>query len=144
MARDIQNISAQIATKIRGVSGLHDVYEYEPDKPETGKYPFATVTPADFSGKFGDNIRNIRNYGFKIRVYQERTEAAFGNQKAERIIREITDEILTAFDADTTLSGMVKWVEPLKGDLSYADREIGDTRVAEFILDCVGVVPSST
>lgn len=144
MAADIVNISSTIATKIRGVSGLSDVYEYEIDKPDSGKYPFATVTPRAFTGEFGDTIRNIRTYTMVIRVYQERTEVAFGNQKAERLIREITDEMLTAFDADTTLSGLVKFVRPVFGDLSYEDREIGDTRVCEFILDCVSVVPSTT
>lgn len=144
MAQDVQNISAQIATKIRGVSGLQQVYEYEPDKPDDGKYPFATVTPAEFRGEFGDTIRNIRTYSFKVRVYQERTAAAFGNQKAERLIREMSDEMMTAFDADTTLSGMVQFVRPISGNLEYVDREVGDTRVAEFNLECVHVVPSTT
>jgi hypothetical protein len=142
MARNIQDISGSIANKLRGVSGLQVVYEYKPDKPEDGKYPYATVTPAEFSGSFADTIRNLRTYSLKVNVYQERVEASFGNEKAERLIREITDEILTAFDADTTLSGMVKYIKPARGDLSYDDGEVGERRVAEFVLDCVTVVPS--
>jgi hypothetical protein len=141
---DIQQLSAAIANKVSGISGIAAVYEYEIDKPDSGSYPFATVTPAAFSGRFGDTIRNVRTYEMHIRVYQERTAAAFGNQKAESVIRAITDEMLTAFDADTTLSGMMKYVRPTRGDLSYVDREIGDTRVAEFVLECVNVVPSQT
>jgi|SRR5581483_577228 len=144
MASQIVDVSGAIATKMRGVSGIQDVYEYEIDKPTGGRYPFATVTPQAFSGEFGDTIRNLRTYQIAIRVYQERTATGAGNQKAERLIREMTDEILTAFDMDTTLSGMMKYVRPVHGDLSYIDREIGDTRVAEFILDCVNVVPSVT
>lgn len=141
---DIQNISAAVATKLRGVSGLQVVYEYEIAKPENGKYPFATVTPRAFSGKFGDTIRNERIYEITVRIYQERTETGFGNEKTERLAREMVDEILTAFDMDTTLSGIVKFVQPLRGDLTYVDREIGDTRMAEFILECMNVVPSIT
>lgn len=144
MANDFVNISSAIATKLRGVSGLRDVYEFEPDKPTDGRYPFATVTPQSFTGEFGDTIRNLRTYSIAVRVYQERVEASFGNEKAERLMREVADEIMTAFDADTTLSGMVKYIRPAYGDLSYVDREIGDTRVAEFILECLNVVPSTT
>lgn len=79
-----------------------------------------------------------------VRIYQERVQASAGAEKAERLAREMVDEVLTAFDADTTLSGMVKYVRPVRGDLSYIDREIGDTRVAEFVLECMNVVPSIT
>lgn len=144
MAIDIQNISGAIKNKIQGVSGIHMVYDYEPDAPESGKYPFATITPRAFAGEFGDTIRNIRTYTFSIKVYQERTETGVGNEKAERLAREMVDEILTAFDADTTLSGMVKYVKPVSGDLSYIDREIGDTRIVDITLECMNVVPSIT
>lgn len=143
MSTNFINIRNQLATKLSGVAGLHAVYTYEVSVPEDGKYPFLTVTPQSFEAEFGDTIRNIRTYTFVLRLYQERTATGFGNQKAERVVSEITDEILTAFDADTTLSGMVKMVRPLRGDLSYIDREMGDTRMAEFIVECVTVVPSS-
>jgi hypothetical protein len=143
MSTNFIDIRQQIANKLSGISGLHGVYTYEVGTPQDGKYPFAVVVPSGFEADFGDTIRNIRTYSFVVRVYQERTTIGFGNEKAERVIAEITDEILTAFDADTTLSGMVKMVRPLRGDLDYVDREMGDTRVAEFILDCVTVVPSS-
>ena len=143
MSTFFNDISGAIVTKISGVSGLHDVYNYEPDKPTDGKYPFASVTPLSFEGEFGDTIRNIRRYRFAVRIYQERTQAAFGNSKSERLVREMLDEILTAFDDDTTLSGMVKFVKPVSGDLSYDDREIGDTRVAEIIVEAMGVVPTT-
>lgn len=140
--RDIQNISGAIVTKIQGVSGLVAVYNYEPDKPTNGGYPFASVTQSAFAGEFGDTIRNLRTYDFTIRVYQERTEAGFGNEKTERLVREMTDEILTAFDMDTTLSGMVKWVKPISGSLDYVDREIGDTRIVELTVQAMTVVDS--
>jgi len=137
---DIVDISAKIASELSNITGLHDVYAYEPDKPTDGKYPFASVSLSNFEGKFGDTIRNERTYTFTIRVYQERTKV--GNLMAERLLREICDEILTNFDNNTTLDGMVKWVKPVSGTFVYVDREIGDTRVAEIDLECFNVVPS--
>lgn len=144
MSTNFIDIKTQIKNKLSGVSGLHAVYDYEVGVPESGKYPFATITASTFEAEFGDTVRNIRTYTYNIRVYQERTVDGFGNEKAERVLSEIVDEVLTAFDNDTTLSGMVKMVRPLSGDFDYIDREIGDTRVAEFIVDCVTVVPSIT
>lgn len=144
MSTNFQDISGAIVTKLSGVSGLNGVYNYEPDKPTEGAYPFATVSPINFDGEFGDTIRNIRKYTFAVRIYQERTTAGFGNQKTERIMRVILDEVITAFDNDTTLSGMVKWVKPVSGDFTYEDREIGDTRVAEITIEANSVVDSTT
>lgn len=144
MSLDVQNIKTAIITKLNGVSGLNGVYRQEVDKPTNGQYPYATVTLESWNGEFGDTIRNIRIYKFAVRVYQERVEAAFGATKAERLNDEMVDEILTAFDADTTLSGVVKFVRPLSGDNDYIEREIGDIRVAEFIVEAETVVPSTT
>ena len=134
---NFQDISASIVTKLGGISGLNGVYDYEIPEPTSGKYPFATVTPKAIDGLPGDLNRNIRTYSFSVRVYQERTAIGAGNSKAERLIREMTDEITTAFDADITLSGRVLYVKPIKGDFSYVDREIGDTRIAEFTIETV-------
>lgn len=144
MANDVVNISALIVTKLQGISGLNGVYNYEIDKPTNGKYPFATVAIRSGVGEFGDTIRNIRRHTFVINIYQERTQAAFGNEKAERLIREMIDEILTAFDNDTRLGGAVKMVTPLSYNADYVDREIGDTRIVQFEGECMTVVDSVT
>lgn len=143
MASDLTNISTLLVNKLSAIASLNGVYDYEPAQPINGAYPFATVTPKILDGEFGDTQRNIRTYSFAIRVYQERTKAAFGNQKAERLMRSICDDILTAFDLDTQLGGGVLYVKPLKADFSYIDREIGDTRFAEFLADCVTSVTST-
>lgn len=144
MANDINNISTAIVTKLNGISGLNGVYNYEVNAPTNGQYPFATVTMKSEDGQFGDTVRNIRTHTFIIRVFQERLEASTGNEKAERLIRSICDSILTAFDNDTTLGNVVKFVRPLKADFRYVSRESGDVRVAEFTAECVTVVPSIT
>lgn len=144
MAQDVQTIQNGIAGKFRLMAGVYAVYDYKPGQVPDGKYPYVTVTLRDFEGRFGDTIRNIRTFTFAAEVYQERTEAGAGNEKAERIMREMVDEVLTAFDMDTTLSGMVKMIKPVSGNLQYDDSETGDQRVAEFILEAMTVVPSVT
>ena len=144
MATDVRDIQTIIVTKLNGVSGLNGVYAYRADRPTNGQYPYAVVTAKRGTGEFGDTIRNIRHNLYEIKVYQERTQAGFGNQKAERIIDEIIDDVLTAFDADTTLSGSAKMVKPLDWDKDYDDVEVGDVRIAEFIVDVTMVVPSTT
>lgn len=138
------DISNKIKTMLQTVANLNGVYEYEPATPTSGQYPFASITTGGApEASFGDTQRNLRTYRFSIRVYQERTEAAFGNEKAERIIREIQDAVFTLFDENTTLDGMVKKVSPVTCDTEHVDREVGDTRVAEFLVDCLCVTDSN-
>lgn len=142
MSTDVVTVSSLILAKLQTVSGLNAVYEYQPAKSDNGKYPYASVTPVTFAGEFADTIRNKRTYEFAVRVFQERNKATFGNEKAERIMRELIDAILTAFDNDTTLNGAVKWITPVRGDLSYEVSEVGDTRICEIILEVHTMVDS--
>lgn len=144
MSADIVTISSLILAKLQTISQLNAVYEYQPAKTTNGKYPYASVTPMTFTGDFADTIRNKRTYDFAVRVFQERNKSTFGNEKAERVMRELVDLILTAFDNDTRLGGAVKWVKPARGDLSYQATEVGDTRICEIILEVHTVVDSTT
>ena len=144
MATDLIDIRAAIVSKLETIDALNGVYNFEPAKPDDGKYPFTSVIWLGGEGEFGDTIRNVRIHNFAIRLYQERTKAAFGNQKAETVLLTLADTIFTAFDADTRLGGTVKWVKPLNTNVDYVEREVGDARIAEFILACTTVVPSIT
>jgi len=143
MSNNVANISSGIKTKLNGIGGLKAVYEYHPSAPTV--YPYAVITWGGYpTARFGDTVRNIRQVTFNIGIFQERTETGFGNEKAERIIREIADEITTAFDNDTTLSGMVKMINPVTAVVDYEETPIGDTRVATFDVECMTVVDSLT
>lgn len=144
MSTQVVTIKNALQTKLQGITNLQDVYKFEVATPTNGRYPFATVIARDGEGEFGDTIRNIRKYRFEVNVYQERTEAGRGNESAESLIDGILDEVLTAFDADTTLSGTVKYIKPLSWNTDYIDREIGDTRVCQFIIEATQVVDSTT
>lgn len=143
MSTNLVDIQAAISTKLNTITQLNGVYTYEPDKPTSGQYPFATITFAGGEGEFGDTIRNIRKHRFFVRIYQERTQAAMGGSKAEDIILIIMDAIYTAFDADTTLGGVTKFVKPISSEATYINREIGDTRVSEIMIEATTVVPSA-
>lgn len=144
MATDLYDIRTAILTKLGTISQLHAVYGYEIDKPLSGKYPYATVTWIGGDGEFGDTQRNLRVHKFAIRVYQERTQPAFGNSKAEDLVLQICDAIYTAFDNDTRLGGTVKFVEPLEAVADYVDKEFGDVRFVELVAKCHTVVDSIT
>ena len=143
MSNNVVSISAAIKLKLEGVGGLKEVYDYHPSSPTV--FPYAVVAWNGYpSARFGDTIRNEREVAFKISLYQERTETGFGNEKSERIIMEVTDEITTAFDNDTTLSGTVKLVTPITATVDYTETPVGDTRVATFDVECLTVVDSLT
>lgn len=143
MSNKIVTISSVIETKLNGIGGLKAVYDYHPSSPTV--FPYAVVTWNGYpSARFGDTQRNEREVAFVIALYQERTETGFGNEKSERIIMEVADEITTAFDNDTTLSGTVKMVRPITADVSYEETPVGDTRVATFDVECLTVVDSLT
>lgn len=144
MATDLSNIRTAIVDKLNGITQLHGVYNYEIDLPTSGKYPYATVTWLGGEGNFADTQRNHRIHTFAIRVYQERTQPAFGNAKAEDLIITISDAIYTAFDNDTRLGGVVKYVEPLEAKADYINKEVGDVRFVELIAKCHTVVDSIT
>jgi len=144
MATDLTDISAKIVTMLAGITQLHGVYNEEVGKPTDGQYPFATVVFKSGDGQFGDTKRNLRRYRFLINVYVERTQAGFGNSKAEDIFLTILDSIYTLFDNNTTLDGMVKWVKVLSTEAEHVNREVGDVRLGQIEVEAVNLVDSTT
>lgn len=137
------DIAVAIQNKLLGSQYLNGVYLTEIPTPANGQYPFATVTLKKSEAKFGDTIRNDRTFSFKVAVYQERTKAGQGPVQSEAIEILLADEVITAFDADTTLSGLVSMVKPISFDANYVNREIGDTRILDFEITGRALVPSS-
>lgn len=111
-----------LINKLDAMVSLKAAYGFETTNPD-GKYPFATVTLGGGEGEFRSTASNLRRREFIIRVYQEQTEAGQGNQNAEVIMANVIDELEQALDMDTTLSGMVKFVDPIDWIAEYADRE---------------------
>ena len=141
MSTRLATIKSAIKTKLEGVSHLRHVYDYANADP--GGFPFATIREADWVGEFADfsaiSKRNLRTWNFEVRVFVEVDEASFGSEKAQRVSTEATDEILTAFDFDTTLSGTVKQVGVVEGNNDF--EIIGNTmQVVNLTISCLDLV----
>lgn len=113
------------------------IYDYEPGL--TTAYPAISVVPSDSPAKFADTQRNQRTYTFSIKCLQERKE--FGAQKAERVQRQLVDELLTLFDSSRYLYGDQLqgrgYVEAAPSRWAYIQTEQVDVRMAEILLACV-------
>lgn len=127
------NTRAKLLAKLNDMQTLKAAYDWETSNPD-GNYPYATLTLRDGDGEFGSSSHNFRRRGFTIRVYQERSKAGQGPERAEDIIATVVDELETAFDMDTTLSGTVKYINPINWTGEYIDREL-DTRVLTMGVD---------
>jgi hypothetical protein len=124
---NVKAVWQAIKTKADCLTRTQGVFDYDTGK--TTGYPFATVTPSDGESEFGDSMgsgrgRNIQTMRFSVKIWQEREETAFGAEKAQRVAVEVLDEVLTAFHADTTLSGTVLWQRPISWSQEDEGREL--------------------
>lgn len=129
----ITTVQAKLLQKLNEMQSLKAAFDWETSNPN-GQYPYATLTLREGSGKFASTFHNLRKRGFRIRIYQELSKMGQGPQMAEDIATSVIDEIELALDMDTTLSGVVKYVEPPSWRAMYVDREL-DTRVLEMDVD---------
>lgn len=142
MSTNIVDISTKLKTMIGSISSINGVYDYA--QTDVTSYPYAVVKFDGSNADFGDTIRNIRHYEFMVILYIDRNQASVGNEKAERLLRSITDEIITMFDNNTTLDNLVQMVQPISISTSFQNTDIGDTRVCEIVIDCIKAVDSIT
>ena len=126
-------IKTKIIQKLEDMQNLKTVFDY-PASNARGKYPFATVTLRRGDGDIRSTAHNLRVRSYWIRVYQELTKVGQGPQNAETIVVSVIDELETAFDMDTTLSGTCHWASPVSWNASYRNRE-HDARILEIQLD---------
>jgi len=136
----VQTIKTAIKNKLDAMGTLKAAFTYETGNPD-GKYPFATVTLRDGGGIFRTTSHNQRRYGYWIRIYQEQSKLGQGISDAEDISANVIDEMMTAFDMDTTLSGICKYVDVISYTADYKNREI-DARILEVEVDAYDIVSS--
>ncbi len=135
-------IKQQLLNKLNAMGELKAVFDFETSNPDV-KYPIATLTIKDGDGRFASSAHNLRRQGFWIRVYQEQAKNPPGQgvQNAESIAVSVLDELQTALDMDTTLSGSCKYADVSSFNATYVDREM-DTRVLEIQVDAWELVAS--
>ena len=118
----VSGIRTNLLAKLNAMQALNGAFNWETSN-SGGVYPFATLTLRDGSGTFESTAKNLRRQGFKVRIYQEQSKAGQGPENAEQISVNVLDELETALDMDTTLSGACKFVRPVGWSARYQDRE---------------------
>jgi hypothetical protein len=109
---------------------------YDHELTDLGGFPAATITLQELVGAVLDNNRNQHIFRFTIRIFIDRNKQNFGSQKAETILRSLTNNLISKIDADTTLGGNCIIATPFSVKYGYIDREQQDIRIAEVTLDC--------
>ena len=124
------DLSAAIVTTLKTVTGLHnEVYDYHP--AEFTRFPTAVVVGAGHDEEIADNARDLRLYHYDIIVYHSRSKDGFGTSAAETARRTLEDSILTALDANQTLTGTCLWSRVRTGGWNYSS----DLSLLYFILN---------
>lgn len=134
----ISTTKQSVINKLNDMQSLKVVYGYSSANPD-GKYPMATVTLGSGTGEFRSTAHNLRERIFTVKVYQEKMSTGQGDEQAETIVTNVIDEMETAFDMDTTLSGACKFVRAIDWVADYEDRE-HDTRVLTINITAVDLV----
>lgn len=131
----VATVKQAIVNKLGDMMSLKACYGYEATNVN-GNYPFATVTLQGGTGEFRSTAHNLRTRLFTVHLYQEKMETGQGDERAESIITDVIDEMETAFDRDTTLSGICKFVQPVEWNAEYEDRE-HDERLLTITIQAV-------
>lgn len=134
----LSTVRNKVVEKLGDMQSLNAVYDY-PASNQSGKYPYATVSLRRGDGDMRSTAHNLRTRSFWIRVYQEKGKIGQGAEQSERIITDVIDELEEALDMDTTLSGTVKWCDPITWNASYRNRE-HDMRILEVQLNAQELV----
>ena len=136
----VTTIRTKLLNKLQSMNTLKATYDWETSNA-SGNYPYATVTLDGGESNFASTAHNLRRRLFTVRVYQERSKIGQGPENAESISVGVIDELETAFDMDTTLSGTCKFVRPVKWDARYQDREL-DVRILQIDIEAIELVTS--
>jgi len=136
----VNTVRTQLLTSLNAMQSLKAAFDWETSNPD-GKYPFATLTLREGDAIFQSTAHNLRKQGFRCRIYQERSKAGQGPENAEDISANVIDELQAHLDMNTTLSGVVKYVQPISWRASYLDREL-DSRILELEIDAYEIVNS--
>lgn len=124
-----------IGTTVNGIKATR-VLEYEPNTMDG--FPFISIAPAEAPAEIADTRRNKRQYTFAVKAYQERKQ--IGAEKAERVLRQLNDELIQLFDSTPYLYGDLihgrGWVQPIPSQWAYITTDQVDVRVSNILLVC--------
>jgi len=135
-------IRTKLLTKLNEMQSLRAAWDWEISNTD-GKYPYATLTLRDGEANFASTAHNLRRRGFSIKLYQERQkDVGQTPEQAEDIMTAVIDELETALDMDTTLSGVCKWVRPVGWRADYVVKDTS-IRLLEIDVDAFDIISST-
>jgi len=133
------SIIAQIETILSGISDIQDVHNF--DKGKFDGYPAAVIFSTENTSDFETTTQNRREFVFTIRIhYPMKVAGDDSHKKADRILREVVDQVIDEFDKKFTLNGAVNFCFATPSVWGYQTREASALRVAEIRLSCVKLV----
>lgn len=131
-------IKPQIKTILDGIADIGVTYLF--DKGRLEKYPAAVIYPSENANDFETTSQNLTTYVFTVRLHYPMEEAGGDtHEKADRILGEVIDQVIDAFDKrdNLTLGGTAKFIRATPSIWGYQTRETGILRTAEVRLECV-------
>lgn len=128
-----QVIRPLILTKLQAISDIQFATDSHTSKL-TG-FPAATFEPSGNENSFFTNAENQRRYTFDIVVHQEMS--VLGRDEAIRVLGEVCDAIITAFDEDYRLSNNVDFCLALPSAWGEYKSGSASIKYAMLTLTCV-------
>lgn len=129
-ATDIKNA---IVGKFELMDSVKSVFSYA-TSDFNGNYPSVNIIITDGSGEISANVRNLMSYRYRADVFVQMGDVGFSPEEAEALTIGLLDEAVTAFNMDTTLSGLVNYCMPVSWNTSWEDRE-NDIRVLSIDIE---------
>jgi len=96
------SIRNQIISKLESINDIQYVYPYPTE--DFGGYPCAMVKSDRNESDYETTTENIRSYIFTIYLMQESEHA--DRREARRILENLVDQVIDAFDQDQFLDGL--------------------------------------
>lgn len=121
MPATIATTRAKVKTILEGISDIAFVYDYH--ESNLGGYPSATFDLSDNEDEFLTNVENVRAYSFQIVIFQE--TAIKGLAGATALLDKIADLVISEFESNQTLDGIVEWCSPVSGPRQMFDTPQG-------------------
>ena len=121
-----------IYNKLNDIDDIAEVFKY--NKGQFDNYPVAVILGTE-NEKERMSVKTIfKNYRFKVRIIQEISEEARGQEAGENLLNSLSDQIDEAFDNDDTLGGVCDDVL-VSSSFIWEDRELL-MRVLEMEIIC--------
>ncbi len=110
-------------------------YVYSEHRTSFDGFPAITFEPTKMDSKEEDNVNNLRTYEFDIYIHQE--AELNGNSNALDTLCAATEAIISMFDKNYTMDGVVDWCRPIGFDAGFYNEGTGLVKYTAIKLQCI-------